>query len=181
MKRYIAFLRGINVGGHTVKMEQLRALFTALGLQNVNSYINSGNIFFDSEQTDRAALAATIEQQLQQALGYAVPVFLRTVPEVEALIAQQPFHGIILTPETRFAVTFTNQPLSTDLVLPQSSSKHDMDLVAVNQYEAFIVWHIVNGRPPSGKFPATLLPPSNTTRFFHTLQKIVQAAQKPAH
>ncbi|HEV2405968.1 MAG TPA: DUF1697 domain-containing protein, partial [Ktedonobacterales bacterium] len=76
--RYIALLRGVNVGGHVVKMERLRALFAELGLSNVRTYIQSGNVFFDTEQTDRVALTASIEEHLRAALGYAVPVFLRT-------------------------------------------------------------------------------------------------------
>lgn len=178
MTRYIALLRGINVGGHNVKMERLRELFTELGLGNVSSYINSGNLFFDTERTDRAALASDIEQHLEQALGYTVPVFLRTVPELQTILAQDPFRGVELTADKRFSVTFTKAPLDTAMPLPQHSSKQDMDLVAVNPYEAFIVWHIINGRPPAGKFPAGTLPAANTTRFFHTLHKILAAAER---
>lgn len=81
---YIAFLRGINVGGHIVKMEYLRQLFTDLGLKNVRSYIQSGNVFFDTADiSDWAALTLRIENYLRQTLGYVVPVFLRTAQEVK--------------------------------------------------------------------------------------------------
>jgi uncharacterized protein (DUF1697 family) len=179
MTRYIAFLRGINVGGHNVKMDQLRTLFTELGLENVRSYINSGNLFFDTDRVDRVELARDIEQHLEQALGYAVPVFLRTVPELEAILDKDAFGGIELTADKRFSVTFTAQQLDTSLPLPQHSTKQDMDLVAMNPHETFIVWRIINGRPPAGKFPATVLPALTTTRFYHTLHKILTAAKSP--
>ncbi len=63
--KYIAFLRGINIGGHQVKMEQLRELFRKLGLTDVRSYIQSGNIFFETAETDRVRLTRKIEQHLR--------------------------------------------------------------------------------------------------------------------
>lgn len=177
---YIAFLRGINVGGHNVKMERLRELFTELGLQNVRSYINSGNIFFETGNTDRQELTRTLEQHLREGLGYEVPVYLRTTDEVEAILTQDPFKAIELTEDTRFCVVFTNESLNTKLQLPVHSHKNDMDLIAVNPHEAFVVWHIINGRPPSGKFPTDVLPMPNTARFYHTLGEIYQAATKTA-
>lgn len=175
-ERYIAFLRGINVGGHNVKMERIRDLFTEVGLTNVRSYIASGNLFFDTPSEDRTALAKTIEEHLKTALGYEVPIFLRTIAELEAILEQDPFKDIPLTEVLRFCVVFTDTPLNEKVGLPITSSKNDMELIAVNRYEAFVVWHILNGRPPSGVFPKELLPARNTSRFFHTLHKIYRAA-----
>ena len=67
--RYIALLRAINVGGHTVKMEQLRGLFADIGFANVETFIASGNVIFDALSADEAALATQIEHSLAQALG----------------------------------------------------------------------------------------------------------------
>lgn len=176
--RYIAFLRGINVGGHRVKMEQLRTVFTELGLTNVRSYINSGNLFFDTNEKDRQGLTERIERHLHGTLGYEVPVFLRTVAELKAILAQNPFKEIKQTEEQRYCVIFTAVPLNKGLLLPIHSTTNDMDLIAVNKYEAFVVWHLVNGRPPSGTFPANTLPARSTSRFFHTLEKVLRAAQE---
>jgi len=178
MTRYIAFLRGINVGGHHVKMEQLRELFTELGFNNVKSYINSGNIFFDSENIDKQDLTHKIEERLYITLGYEVPTFLRTTKELESILSQDAFRGIELNNERRLSVIFTNQPINTgaSLSLPQFSSKNDMEMVAINTYEAFVVWHIINHRPPSGRFSENIIPPKNTLRFYHTLAKILVAA-----
>lgn len=89
--RYVAFLRAINVGGHTVKMDRLRALFEALGLAGVETFIASGNVIFASDDDDTGALERRIEAHLRQALGYEVATFIRTTDEVAAIAAHQPF------------------------------------------------------------------------------------------
>ena len=90
--RYIAFLRAINVGGHNVKMEQLRALFEAMGFSNVETFIASGNVIFESDNPEVSGLLEKkIEKELQQALGYAVATFLRTPAELAELAEYQAF------------------------------------------------------------------------------------------
>lgn len=175
-ERYIAFLRGINVGGHVVKMGRIREVFMEIGLTNVSSYIASGNLFFDTDREDRDVLAKTIEERLLMVLGYEVPVFLRTINELDAILVQNPFKEISLTEDLRFSVVFTDIPLNENQDLPMRSSKEDMELITVNPFEAFVIWHIINGRPPSGLFPKDILPARNTSRFFHTLVKIRNAA-----
>jgi uncharacterized protein (DUF1697 family) len=88
--RYIAFLRAINVGKHIVKMDRLRQLFTDLGLTNVETFIASGNVIFDSRSADAEALEARIERGLKKALGYDVGVFLRSCEELAAIAAHEP-------------------------------------------------------------------------------------------
>ena len=87
MTRLIALLRGINVGGHRVKMDELRRLFESLKLRNVSTFIASGNVLFDANATDVAQLERRIETHLLRALGYAVPTLIRTRPELEAVAA----------------------------------------------------------------------------------------------
>jgi uncharacterized protein (DUF1697 family) len=91
MQRYIAFLRAINVGGHTVKMDQLRSLFVALEFANVETFIASGNVIFEAEAQQTRALEQQIEDHLQKALGYAVATFIRTPAELAAIVAHRPF------------------------------------------------------------------------------------------
>lgn len=93
MPRYIAFLRAINVGGHNVKMDALRALFAEMGLENVSTFIASGNVIFDSPADDMAALESQIAAHLKGALGYDVATFVRTPAEVAAITAYRPFPG----------------------------------------------------------------------------------------
>jgi len=91
MQRYVAFLRGMNLGGRRIKNEQLRAEFEALGLSEVACFRASGNVVFASDEKNEAALSARIEDGLGEALGYDVPVYLRDEEELHAVAAQRPF------------------------------------------------------------------------------------------
>ena len=89
--RYVAFLRAINVGGRTVKMDHLRRLFLGMGFARVETFIASGNVIFDAAGTDTAALERAVEAGLQDALGYRVDTFIRTPAELAAVAATWPF------------------------------------------------------------------------------------------
>ena len=89
--QYAALLRAINVGGHTVKMKELCAMFEAMKLSNVRSVIASGNVLFETRASDAAALETRIETALRKALGYDVETFVRTPEELDALAAHDPF------------------------------------------------------------------------------------------
>jgi uncharacterized protein (DUF1697 family) len=110
MTRYIAFLRAINVGGRIVKMDELRALFAALGFSPVETFIASGNVIFASER-EAPALTAEIAAHLQQALGYEVATFLRTVAEVGAVARYQPFTPAEMASAAMLNVGFLAAPL----------------------------------------------------------------------
>ncbi len=92
MTRYVAFLRGMNVGGHRITNAELCAAFEEIGLPDAATFRASGNVIFDAADGDRRDdIAARIEQGLEQTLGYAVPVFLRDAAETRAIAAQKPF------------------------------------------------------------------------------------------
>jgi uncharacterized protein (DUF1697 family) len=91
MTRFIAFLRAINVGGHNVRMDHLRALFESLGLSNVETFIASGNVIFDSPAKNTRALEEEIEGHLREALGYEVAAFLRSASELADIAHYEPF------------------------------------------------------------------------------------------
>jgi len=91
MPKYIAFLRAINVGGHVVKMNDLKKLFEKMGFSNVSTFIASGNVIFDSASKNRKALEKKIEDSLEKGLGYPVATFVRTTEEVARVLEQSPF------------------------------------------------------------------------------------------
>ena len=109
--RFIAFLRAINVGGHIVKMTQLKTAFEALGLKDVETFIASGNVIFTTRATDTAALEKTIETRLRKTLGYDVATFLRTDAEVAAVAGYPAFKAAQITGAKAFCVGFTGKPL----------------------------------------------------------------------
>ncbi|WP_316520903.1 DUF1697 domain-containing protein [Kitasatospora brasiliensis] len=175
---YIAFLRAINVGGRTVRMERLRALFTELGLGNVRSYIQSGNVFFTTGEPDRAALTGRIEAHLEQALGYPVPVLLRTVDEVAELLAAEPFRGVEVTPDVRLVVAFLSEPLPAELALPHRSPKGDVEVLAADPGAAYVVVHLRDGKWVTKEMFGKVYRGAVTSRFLHTTEKILAAARK---
>jgi uncharacterized protein (DUF1697 family) len=92
MARYVAFLRGINVGGHQVPMATLRKELGDLGFADVETLINSGNVIFtDGTRRKAAALEDTIERHLHELLGYEVATFVRTPAEVADVAECVPF------------------------------------------------------------------------------------------
>ncbi len=114
MTRYIAFLRAINVGGHNVTMEALRALFASLGFSAVETFIASGNVIFQSDSADPFALESRIEGHLLEALGYEVATFLRTPAEVAAVAACKPVPAAARSVAVACNVAFLKAPLTAE-------------------------------------------------------------------
>ena len=92
MPRYVAFLRGMNIGGRRITNKDLGAAFDEIGLPDASTFRASGNVVFDAPAgARRADLPALIEKGLCEVLGYEVPVFLRSVAETRAIAAFEPF------------------------------------------------------------------------------------------
>jgi len=92
LRRYVALVRGINVGGHSViKMADLRERLASLGVDDVTTYIQSGNVLFSSPETNSEKVTAAIESALRAALGQPVTAFVKTRAELELAAAANPF------------------------------------------------------------------------------------------
>ena len=91
MGQMVAFLRGLNVGGHRVKMDVLCRRFEAMGFTDVSSFLASGNVLFAADTQDAGDIERLIETELADALGYAVPAFVRTADETREIAARAPF------------------------------------------------------------------------------------------
>lgn len=90
--RYVALLRAVNVGGHTVlKMAPLRALFESCGLTDVASYIQTGNILFTANKADPERLARRLEKKIASAFGSATAVFILSPAQLKGAVARNPF------------------------------------------------------------------------------------------
>ena len=116
MPKYVAFLRAINVGGgHVVKMDQLIQLFEALGFSNVETFIASGNVIFDSTSKSTKTLERKIESLLQETLGYAVATFVRSTSELANIAEYKPFDDSDLNADgTALYIAFTSDEPSTE-------------------------------------------------------------------
>ena len=88
----ISMLRGVNVGGHNkIKMDALRALYESMKLREAQTYVQSGNVIFRTDERDIARLAKRIEDGIERKLGFRPDVILRTATEMREVIARNPF------------------------------------------------------------------------------------------
>jgi uncharacterized protein (DUF1697 family) len=107
MERYVAFLRGMNLGGRRIKNDELGSEFEALGFADVACFRASGNVVFGAGEGDEAALTVRIEAGLKESLGYEVPVFLRSATELLSIAASEPFEvSLVAASKGKLQVVF---------------------------------------------------------------------------
>lgn len=113
MNTFISMLRGINVGGQKkIQMAQLASLYESLGLVNVKTYVQSGNVVFASTKSNASALANLIEAQTRRLWGYSVSVFIRDTNDFQRIIANNPFLNKRSEDPAKLHVTFLYRPPS---------------------------------------------------------------------
>jgi uncharacterized protein (DUF1697 family) len=127
MARFIAFLRAINVGGHTVKMDDLRRLFESLGFSRVETFIASGNVVFETTSRNTRALEKKIEKRLKEALGYEVATFIRTDAELADTANYQPFRPSELEAAVALNIAFLADPLDDESKQKLMALRTDID------------------------------------------------------
>lgn len=108
--KYVAFLRGVNVGGNTlVKMDELRKAFESIGFQNVRTILASGNVLFEAPGEAITTLSSNIALKLLETFGREILVIVRSLDDLRELEARQPFKCANVTPGTRLFVTFISK------------------------------------------------------------------------
>jgi uncharacterized protein (DUF1697 family) len=130
MTQYVALLRGINVGGNNpIKMSELKACFEAQDFHNVASYINSGNVLFESTERSVAKLAARIEEALEKIFGYKSWVALRSHEQQRAIVEKAP-HGFGGDPATYlYDVIYLKDAVSAPEVIKDVKTRDGVDAV----------------------------------------------------
>ncbi len=113
---YFAFLKGINVGGHNIiKMAELKAMFDSLGFKNVRTFIQSGNVVFES--ADKAkAIKKKIETAIKKSFGFDICVVIRSKPEMDKIIQEYPFSKVKNHTECKITVGFLEAEPSIALI-----------------------------------------------------------------
>jgi uncharacterized protein (DUF1697 family) len=137
MPKLVAFLRAINVGGHTVTMETPRREFEAIGLTDVETFIASGNVVFTAPRITVAALERKIEKHLERALGYEVKTFVRTEAEVAAIAGYKPFTSARIKSAYALNVAFLGNSLEPDAVKLLMDMRTPIDDFHVNGREMY--------------------------------------------
>lgn len=138
MTRYVAFLRAINVGGRTVKKEQLVDAFSAIDLRDVSTLKQSGNVIFMSADGEED-LVNRIETVLKDRLGFEIPVFLRTMDELEQIVARDSSN--VKGDGTSHLVTFFSNAPDLKIGLPATIPRSSATVVALVGREAYSETH----------------------------------------
>ena len=180
MQQYIALLRGINVGGHTVKMDRLRALFEELGLENVATFIASGNVIFESTARKGDALERKIEKHLLESLGYGVETFIRTTAELAKVAEYEPFSKGERTEGSSLYIMFLHDPPSPTVRKKLQELRSETDDFHVHGREVYWLCRTKLSESPlfaKGLVEKALGKPA-TSRNVNTVMKM--AAKYPA-
>jgi uncharacterized protein (DUF1697 family) len=171
MTKYIAFLRAINVGGHNVKMTELKKLFESLHFSNVETFIASGNVVFETTAKDTARLEKKIEASLKDFLGYEVATVLRTPDEISAVAKHKAFKvkGEALN------IAFIAEPLDKESIQKLMTFKNEIDDFHVYGREVYWLCQI---RQSESKFSNVMLEKAigrrATFRGINTIQKMAE-------
>ncbi|HCS21525.1 MAG TPA: DUF1697 domain-containing protein [Bacteroidetes bacterium] len=128
--RYVVLLRGINVGGNNIiKMTDLKASFEKMGFQNVSTYIQSGNVLFSSDSSDKEALSKKIEQALSHAFNYKSKVVLVSQKNLSKVVDEAP-PGFGIEPDLfRYDVLFLKPPLTPENAVQKLTLREGVDKV----------------------------------------------------
>jgi len=178
MPRHLALLRAINVGGHTVKMDRLRALFEAMAFANVETFIASGNVLFDARSAP-VALERKIEQQLASALGYDVATFVRTPAELLAVAEHDAFPKPALAKAHALWVAFLEDAPSSEALTRLKAVQCDTDSFAIHGREVFWLRQVTSGDSKvTGATLERALGTPLTARNITTVRKLAEISRQ---
>jgi uncharacterized protein (DUF1697 family) len=173
-KSYMAFLRGINVGGHhKLPMAELRAELVKLGASDVKTLLNSGNALFTHPESKTEKLEKHIEQHLGGVFGFPVPVMLRESSDIYRLAEMNPFKKIKVTKDIRLYVTLIRKTPPAPLKLPRISSDGSFTILMMNDLCVFSVLDLAVTKTPKGMDELEkIFSKDVTTRNWNTIVKM---------
>ena len=175
MTRYIALLRGVNVGGVTVKSAELAGVFRDLGFTEVRTVLASGNVVFDAARVGHAALKKRIERALADAFGYDAWIVLTTTEHVREVVDDFPFDAA--DPARQPYAIFGSDESALD-ELAEAASGMDPAADPVARGDGVVYWNPVKGTTVDTPFAKLLakprFKPTTTNRNLRTLEKLLK-------
>jgi uncharacterized protein (DUF1697 family) len=172
MTKYVAFLRGVNVGGHNIiNKNRLLEVFAPLGYRNVAVFKQSGNVIFDSDKL-ATEVAEAIQKKLHSALGREIVVFLRTLQQLREILTNNPFPEATVDASS-FMVTFLSAAPTTVPDVPLRIPKSTAEVLQINGTEGFSVTHGGGEGALPNPFLEKTLKVQATTRNLNTIREIV--------
>ena len=174
LEKYIAFLRGINVGGHhKVPMADLRKEMGKLGFKNIITILNSGNIIFDAKPEGLSQMEKNIAQHLENHFGFPIPTIVRKSETILGFHIGNPFKNFTLTKETRFYISLLKTDLEVDLTLPWTSEDKSYQIIEKKAGNIFSVLDLsVSKTPKAMEILEKLYGKDITTRNWNTIGRI---------
>lgn len=171
--QYIVLLRGINVGGRTIKMAELKSCFEKNGYQKVLTILQTGNVIMEAEEKNAAKLQKKIEQELTSTFNYPASVLIITPKQLQNVIAQYPF--TTYGPEFHRYVYFTEKGAEKDIL--KNCGTLDDSIEAVSAGENVIYWRVLKGSTLDSTFGKYTAKAAKkyflTNRNSNTLEKIL--------
>ncbi len=139
-QKYLALLRGINVGGHhKVPMADLRENFIAMGFSKVKTLLNSGNVVFEGKAEQEPLLEKELSQYLSNSFGFNISVLVRKEEEIQNVVIENPFNGILLHKDLRLYVTFLKESPKEEFPLPWTSPDGAFQILELKERMIFSV------------------------------------------
>lgn len=173
MKKYCAFLRGVNVNGTNMKMAEVCQVFTDAGMQNVTSVLASGNIIFSSGK-DAAQLKEVLEKAMSQHFGYEAFLFIREEKDVLAMLQNDPFP----VAEHCHNYVFIGSQKIEELLSDAFQKAIKADNEKGKTVNSIFYWQIQKGQTLGSEFSKILgkksLKDQLTSRNINTLEKIIK-------
>ena len=175
MEKYVAFLRGINVGRrHKVPMADLRSELKKLNFQNIATVLNSGNVLFE---TDENLYEDELSNQLESVFGFPVPTLIRKFEQIINLHNYNPFDSIAATKNIQLYVSFLKKEADTNLSLPWKSEDGSYTIIEQQGKSIFSVLDLSLSNTPKAmeameKYYGTEI----TTRNWNTIVRIMKKA-----
>ncbi|MBY9079892.1 DUF1697 domain-containing protein [Paenibacillus sp. HN-1] len=179
MNVYIALIRGINVGGNNiVKMQDLKALFEDLGFRNARTYIQSGNVVFETGEGDNGeTVRQTIEDGFRAAFGFGVSVVVRSAEELVSVIAGNPFELAAAEDFKRLHVFFLSGEPDKEALERLAPYENGEDMIRVAGRDMYILFHTKISDSPLFKVSLDkVLGLSATSRNWNTVTKLAAMA-----
>lgn len=147
MTTHLALLRGINVSGHNmIKMEALKSILEAIGFQNVQTYIQSGNVFVDTEEENAAAVGFKIKQEIFKAFGHEVPVVVIGKSDLEACLKNNPFLKDKDLDIKKLYVAFVSKELQKENMNELKISQFKPDEASIDASRIYIKYAVGAGK-----------------------------------
>jgi uncharacterized protein (DUF1697 family) len=172
---YVAFLRGINVGGNAViKMSDLKELFETLGFKNVTPVLASGNVLFETAPTKPEVLKRSIERILTKEFNVPALAIIRTGSQLLDLAKSSPFKSTKLTPRTKLHITFLAESNQRVAKLPYRLPCREFEVIQISSNEVASTVEISpkQGTPELMRFLEKEFGKNITTRTWNTVQKL---------